>query len=197
MVDSPHAEDIRRLLCGLGYFYDRERSRHVQCDFFVHPNVIEHPLPNPAVRGGGLKTRAGDSGGGKKTFSAACYTWRGVGTWSRARPGQGAGAHPRCKTPGRRANLREGERFSGELRQPLRGEKGGRTDVDRRVHGTRINGRASALPRRRSRPSRICAPLASGRRRLLRFAVFCRPRLKKYSMRQQHHDDFQKARPIR
>jgi hypothetical protein len=51
MVNSPHADDIRRLLCGLGYFYDRERSRHVQYDFFVHPNVIEHPLPDPAVRG--------------------------------------------------------------------------------------------------------------------------------------------------
>jgi hypothetical protein len=53
MMDSPHADDIRRLLCGLGYFYDRERSRHVQYDFFVHPTVIEHPLPNPAVRGRG------------------------------------------------------------------------------------------------------------------------------------------------
>ena len=52
LVDGKHAEDIRRVLCDLGYFYDREYSRHVQYDFFVHPNVIEHPLPDPAVRGG-------------------------------------------------------------------------------------------------------------------------------------------------
>jgi len=49
MKDSPHADDIRRHLCGLGYLYDREASRGVQYDFFVHPDVIEHPLPGPAV----------------------------------------------------------------------------------------------------------------------------------------------------
>ncbi len=49
MIDGRHAEDIRRLLCDLGYFHDREHSRHVQYDFFVHPKVIEHPLPDPAL----------------------------------------------------------------------------------------------------------------------------------------------------
>jgi len=52
LVDGRHAEDIRRLLCDLGYFYDREHSRHLEHDFFVHPNLIEHPLPDPAVRDG-------------------------------------------------------------------------------------------------------------------------------------------------
>jgi hypothetical protein len=51
MVDGRHAEDIRRLLGDLGYFYDREHSRHVQYDFFVHPSVIAHPLPDPALGG--------------------------------------------------------------------------------------------------------------------------------------------------
>jgi hypothetical protein len=48
--EGEHAEDIRRMLGDLGYFYDREHSRHLEHDFFLHPNVIEHPLPDPAVR---------------------------------------------------------------------------------------------------------------------------------------------------
>jgi Methyltransferase FkbM domain len=47
--DGQHTDDIRKLLCSLGYFYDREYSRSRETDFFVHPRVIEHPLPDPAL----------------------------------------------------------------------------------------------------------------------------------------------------
>ena len=59
LIDGKHAEDIRRVLCDLGYFYDREHSRNLEHDFFVHPNVIEHPLPDPAVRAAGIATGTG------------------------------------------------------------------------------------------------------------------------------------------
>jgi len=60
LCEGPHAEDIRRLFAHLGYFYDREHSRHREHDFFVHPSVIEHPLPDPAV------IRAGGAGAGSR-----------------------------------------------------------------------------------------------------------------------------------
>lgn len=69
IVDSPHADDIRRLLCGLGYLYDRERSRRVQYDFFVHPRVIEPALPTPAMAQGSLRDAL--------AFEAARMRWRG------------------------------------------------------------------------------------------------------------------------
>jgi hypothetical protein len=49
LFDGKHTEDIRRLLGDFGYFYDREHSRRLEHDFFVHPTVVEHPLPDPPV----------------------------------------------------------------------------------------------------------------------------------------------------
>lgn len=42
--DSPHAQEIRDHLVSLGYFFDRERSRGTEHDFFVHPRLVAPPL---------------------------------------------------------------------------------------------------------------------------------------------------------
>lgn len=43
MVDSADAGKIREHLRTLGFFYDREHSRNVEYDFFLHPKLVSPP----------------------------------------------------------------------------------------------------------------------------------------------------------
>lgn len=49
LVDTGRAEPIRRLLVDHGYFYDRERSRTAEHDFFLHPGLVSPPWGVPSV----------------------------------------------------------------------------------------------------------------------------------------------------
>lgn len=44
LFDGKYAAELRRHLGNFGYFYDRERSRHVEHDFFVHPGLVSSPF---------------------------------------------------------------------------------------------------------------------------------------------------------
>ena len=58
LIDGEHAARIRDHMIGWGYFYDREHSRALQHDFFIHPRLVSSPL-TPTMSSSTRLERAG------------------------------------------------------------------------------------------------------------------------------------------